>query len=104
MKIAIHHSNGTFSEDWIKYCKENNIDFKIVNAYSTDIIRNLEDCDAFMWHHHHGEIKDILFAKQLLASIQASGKVVFPDTNSGRTALFWERIDLSRSSWDCLSP
>lgn len=83
MKIAIHHTKGTFSENWIKYCKENEIDYKVVNAYSTDIVRDLGDCDAFMWHHHHGEIKDILFAKQLLASLQASGKVVFPDTNTG---------------------
>ena len=32
MKIAIHHRQGSFSDRWIEYCKENGINFKIVNA------------------------------------------------------------------------
>lgn len=80
MKIAIH--NTGFGKRWIKYCQENKIDYKIVNAYDDDIISQLEDCDAFMWHFHHLSYKDALFAKQLLFSIQQSGKKVFPDFNS----------------------
>ncbi|WP_085537630.1 ATP-grasp domain-containing protein [Massilibacteroides vaginae] len=83
MKIAIHDSPGSFSDHWIEYCKENNIDYKIVNAYNFDIVRQVEDCDAFMWHHHHGNYKDVLFAKQLLYSLQIAGKKVFPDFNTG---------------------
>lgn len=80
MKIAIH--NTGFGKRWIKYCQKNKIDYKIVNAYDDDIISQLEDCDAFMWHFHHLSYKDALFAKQLLFSIQQSGKKVFPDFNS----------------------
>ena len=83
MKIAIHHRKDSFSEHWITYCKENDIDYKVVNAYDSDIIQQIEDCDAFMWHHHHTNYKDVLFAKQLLFSIQQSGKKVFPDFNTG---------------------
>ncbi|MBO7193919.1 MAG: hypothetical protein J6V47_06495 [Bacteroidaceae bacterium] len=83
MKIAIHKREGSFSDDWIKYCENNNVDYKIVNAYSSNIIEDLKDCDAFMWHHRHGAPNDVLFAKQLLASIQASGKATFPDINTG---------------------
>lgn len=83
MKIGIHYKKDSFSEHWIEYCKNNNIDYKIVNAYDTDIISQLDDCDAFMWHHIHYIAKDVLFAKQLLTAIQASGKVTFPDTNTG---------------------
>ena len=79
MKIAIHDSKGSFSKYWIEYCVSNSIQYKIVNAYSSDIVKNLDDCDAFMWHHHHGDYRDVLFAKQLLYSLQASGKKVFPD-------------------------
>lgn len=43
----------------------------------------MEDCDAFMWHHHHANYKDALFAKQLLYSLQIAGKKVFPDFNTG---------------------
>ena len=79
MKIAIHHTPGSFSDRWIAYCKEKNISYKIVNAYASDIIQQVADCDAFMWHHSHGNYKDVLFAKQLLYSLEMAGKKVFPD-------------------------
>ncbi len=82
MKIAIHKSGG-FSDRWIEYCKKKHIDYKIVNAYDTDIVKQLTDCDAFMWHHYHADYRDVLFAKQLLYSLQMAGKVVFPDFNTG---------------------
>lgn len=83
MKIAIHHNSGSFSDRWITYCQEKSIPYKIVNAYSSDIVQQMEDCDAFMWHHHHANYKDALFAKQLLYSLQIAGKKVFPDFNTG---------------------
>lgn len=83
MKIAIHHTPGTFSDRWISYCKEKKIPYKIVNAYKSDIVEQVKDCDAFMWHHHHGNYKDALFAKQLLYSLQFAGIKVFPDFNTG---------------------
>ena len=79
VKIAIHHSPGSFSERWIAYCEEKHIPYKIVNAYDSDIIKQVTDCTAFMWHHHHTNYKDALFAKQLLYSLQIAGKKVFPD-------------------------
>lgn len=82
MKIAIHHREGSFSEQWISYCKENAISFKIVNCYDSDIINQLQDCDALMWHHHHNNYRDALFAKQLLFSVEKSGKMVFPNFNT----------------------
>ena len=82
-KIAIHCRQGSFSERWIEYCKENNIPYKIVNAYDSDIIKQVEDCEAFMWHHLQNNYKDALFAKQLLYSLQTAGKKVFPDFHTG---------------------
>lgn len=79
MKIAIHHAPGSFSDRWIAYCDKHNINYKIVNCYSTDIIEQLDDCDAMMWHHNHGKYKDVLFAKQLIFAVQQSGKKTFPD-------------------------
>lgn len=85
MRIAIHYSNAdyNFSGRWIEYCKMIGVEFKIVNAYSTNIIKQIEDCDIFMWHHFQGSYKDCLFAKQLLYSLQVAGKRVFPDFNTG---------------------
>lgn len=79
MKIGIHHSKGLFSERWIDYCKVNQIDYKLVDCYSSDIMQQLSDCDALMWHFNHKSPKDSKFAKQLLYSVQAAGKEVFPD-------------------------
>ncbi len=79
--IAIHKSSG-FAERWITYCKKNNIPFKIVNAYDNDIVSQLNDCDAFMWHFYQKSYKDQLFAKQLLFSFQTAGIRVFPDFNT----------------------
>jgi glutathione synthase/RimK-type ligase-like ATP-grasp enzyme len=76
--IAIHNSFG-FSERWIKYCDDNQISYKIVNAYDSDIVSQLKDCSGFMWHFYHKNYKDRLFAKQLLYSLQLSGIRVFPD-------------------------
>ncbi len=81
--IAIHHREKGFSERWIKYCKENKISYKIVNCYDSNIVEQLKDCYALMWHHHHSNYKDVLFAKQLLFSVQMSGKKVFPDFTTG---------------------
>lgn len=79
MKIAIHHRPGSFSDRWIGYCEKQGIDYKIVNAYSDDIVKQVVGCDAFMWHHHHAEVRDTLFARQLLYSLETSGMKCFPD-------------------------
>lgn len=82
MKIAIHNGGGSFTSRWIKYCKAQGVDYKLVNAYDFDIMKQLDDCDAFMWHCSHINYKDALFAKQLLYSVEASGKKVFPNPQS----------------------
>ena len=82
MKIGIHYTNDSFCDRWIDYMKANGVEYKLVDAYQNDIVRQVADCDLFMWHTHQGSYKDKLFAKQLLFSLQASGKKVFPDINT----------------------
>lgn len=83
MKIAIHHRPNSYSDLWIEYCQRHNIQYKIVDAYSNDIIKQVADCDAFMWHFHHRIYKDCLFAKQLIYVIEKQmGKVTYPDYNT----------------------
>lgn len=79
MKIAIQHKEGGFGERWIEYCQKNNIEYKLVNVYASDIIEQVRGCDAFMWHHSHGDYRDVLFAKQLIYSLEAMGVKCFPD-------------------------
>jgi glutathione synthase/RimK-type ligase-like ATP-grasp enzyme len=82
MKIAIHDSKDSFSERWITYCKSNSIEFKLVDCFSTNIIEHISDCNALMWHFSQNSPRAILFAKQLLYSVEASGKMVFPNFNT----------------------
>ncbi len=80
MKIAIHHRPGSYSDLWIEYCQKHDIQYRIVDAYANDILEQIADCDAFMWHHHFHQYKDYLFAKQLIYVIEKQmGKITFPN-------------------------
>jgi glutathione synthase/RimK-type ligase-like ATP-grasp enzyme len=82
MKLAIHKSSWGFSKDWIAHCESKKIPFKVVDCYKSDIVQDVKDCDAVLWHHHHLLPKDILFARQLLHSLEQAGKKVFPNANT----------------------
>lgn len=82
MKVAIHHRPGSFSDRWIEYCQKNNINYKLVNAFENHIIQQVKDCDAFMWHHHHGSFQDVIAAKKILFSLEHAGIKVFPDSKT----------------------
>lgn len=83
MKIAIHHRPGSYSDRWIEYCEKNSVDYKIVNVFDNDIIQQIADCDALMWHHHHAIFEDVIAAKKILFSLEHAGITVFPNFNSG---------------------
>ncbi len=83
MKLAIHHNKGSFSDRWIKYCSDENIPFKIVNCYDTDIISQLHDCNGLMWHWNLNDYSAALFARQLTLSLEKKGIKLFPDINTG---------------------
>lgn len=82
MKIAIHHRKGSFSDRWISYCEENNIDYKLVNAYDSDIVTQVADCNFFMWHFHQSDYRDTQFAKALIFSLEAKGIRCFPNSHT----------------------
>lgn len=84
MKIAIYNRENSFGDDWIKYCKDNDIPFKLVDCYSNDIFEQISDCDALMWHWSHLDPAAALFARQLTYSLEKMGKTVFPDSNTCR--------------------
>ena len=81
MKIGIHKGKG-YSKHWIAYCEDKGIPFKVVDCYRSDIVQQLSDCDALMWHYRHDDYRDMLFAKQLIFSLEAAGKKVFPNSNT----------------------
>jgi glutathione synthase/RimK-type ligase-like ATP-grasp enzyme len=82
MKIGIHETRDSFSDMWIPYCEDHGIDYKLVDCYRTDIIQQLSDCDALIWHFSQNSPRAMLFARQLLYSVETSGKKVFPNFNT----------------------
>jgi glutathione synthase/RimK-type ligase-like ATP-grasp enzyme len=79
MKIAIHNRPGSFSDRWITYCQENNIQYKKVDCYSSDIISQIKDYDGLLWHWSHDDYRAQNFARQLIFSVEKMGKKVFPN-------------------------
>jgi glutathione synthase/RimK-type ligase-like ATP-grasp enzyme len=77
--IAIHNSNFGFHPRWIAYCEQKKIPYKIINCYDNDLILQLKDCKALMWHFNHRSSKDNLIAKQILFALDHTGFKVFPD-------------------------
>lgn len=82
MRIAIHHRKGSFSDRWIAYCDKNGIEYKMVNAYASDIIHQTEGCDFFMWHFHQDDYRDMQVAKALILSLEAKGIPCFPNSHT----------------------
>ena len=82
--IAIHHlkGNDSYSDKWIEYCKEHEINYKLVDCYSSDIIDDISDCDALMWHWQHTDYRAQLFARQLILSLDRIGFRVYPNANT----------------------
>lgn len=84
MKIAIQDNpKDNYAAEWVKYCQSNNYDYKLVNYYDNDIVAQLSDCNIILWHHNQSYYQDLLFAKGLLASLEQSGKIVYPNHNTG---------------------
>jgi glutathione synthase/RimK-type ligase-like ATP-grasp enzyme len=79
MKLAIHPDYHRYTDRWIQYCKENNIEYKIVNCHGSDIIEQLDGCDGLMWNWDQNNYRSALMAKQLTMSLEMSGRKIFPD-------------------------
>lgn len=80
MRIAIHYEEGNnFSPFWVDYCTKNKIDYKIVNCYSTNIIKDLDGCEFLLWHINNLNYKDQVFAKGLMNAVHNMGIKTFPN-------------------------
>lgn len=80
--IAIHERTGSFSDNWVRYCEENHIPYKVVNCYDNDIMEQLKDCKALMWHFDHLNYKDTLISKQLILAFEQAGLKTFPNSRT----------------------
>jgi glutathione synthase/RimK-type ligase-like ATP-grasp enzyme len=80
--IAIHNSTFGFHPRWISYCEKKRIPFKLVDCYAFDLIEQLRECKALMWHFNHLNYRDNTIAKQLLMALEHTGFNVFPNNRT----------------------
>ena len=81
MKLAIQNSNTSWTLNWIKFCKSNNINFVILDLYRSDSINLLikNSITHLIWHIHHGIPQDILMARNVIFSAKQLDIKVFPN-------------------------
>jgi glutathione synthase/RimK-type ligase-like ATP-grasp enzyme len=88
MKIAIHQNHEVFNhstlwnKEWIEYCKQNKIEYGVVNCFDNNILEVLQEYDILLWHFNNYSLQDMLFARSILNSAQKMGLRVFPDFNT----------------------
>ena len=82
MKIAIHHRENSYSDRWIEYCIVNNIQYKIVDCLSTNILEQLDDCNIVMWHWSFADYESKLFAYKIILALEIAGKYVYPSSDT----------------------
>lgn len=83
MILAIHDGEG-WNALWAEHAMNLNLNFIVLNFYSTDIVTQLKDnrVTHLMWHFSHNNPADILTARNILFSMEKIGVKVFPDVNS----------------------
>lgn len=86
-KVAIHHYEGDFSNRWIMYCKEHNIEYDLVDCYQNNIIKVLKEYDVLLWPWNLSHFESLQFARQLVYSLESMGKQVFPNF---KTSYFYD--------------
>ncbi|MCO7355845.1 ATP-grasp domain-containing protein [Riemerella anatipestifer] len=84
MKIAIHYREGSFSDRWIEYCKNNKIEYLLVNCHRSDIINYLRENKVthLMWHINHSSDIDLRTYAYVLNSADQMGVKTFPNFNT----------------------
>ncbi len=78
-RVAIHERADSFSERWVAACRERGIAVTLVDGYASDVLRQIEGCDAFLWHFDHEDATDLLVARTVLEAARRMGLAVFPD-------------------------
>ena len=101
--LAIHDSRSGFHPYWVDYCQKNDVPYKAVDCYAGNIVEQVKDCRALLWHRSHSDPRDILIARQILFALEHAEVPVFPDFRTawhfddkvGQKYLF-ETLDIPR--------
>ncbi len=80
--LAIHVRAGSFSDAWLRFCDERNVQVRKVDCYASNIMDQVEGSRGLMWHWAHYDHRAKLFARQLILSLECARTLVFPDSRT----------------------
>lgn len=82
LKVAIQPRKNSFSQEWINYCRLNNIYYEEVDLWANDAIEKLRNFDLLLVHFHHSDSISMEVAKNLIFALEKTGLTVFPNYNT----------------------
>ncbi len=77
LKAVLHSTNWVYP--WEEYCKENNIEYEIIDLMRCDAIKELQQYDVLLWHFGQYRHAEMLEARSIIYSAKKMGLKVFPD-------------------------
>jgi glutathione synthase/RimK-type ligase-like ATP-grasp enzyme len=80
--LAIHHRQGSYSDRWIAYCDMHSVPYRIVDCFSSDIIKHLASSSGLLWNWNQADPREQLMARHVIRAAEAMGLTVFPNTST----------------------
>lgn len=88
MKVAIHVNDSikkhstSWVDDWENYCKKQGINYKVVNCYKFDSVKQLKEFDCLLWYFDNYNATDMEFARTYIRIAENMGLKVFPNLDT----------------------
>lgn len=80
--MVIGIDKGKCSKMYISAARKMNIPYKLLDCTASNIISELRDVDALIWHWTQGEYIDKRIAFHVIKSAELMGKKVYPNSNT----------------------
>lgn len=78
-KAIIHSTSWVFP--WEEFCKDNMIDYELIDLLHCNAIVELQRFDVLLWHFEQYRYAEMMEARSILYSAKSMGLKVFPDFN-----------------------
>ena len=80
--MIIGIDKGLRSRKYVIAAKNMNVSYKLVDCSSSDIVRQLKNIDALIWHWSQDNYIDKNVAYHIIKSAEIMGKKVYPNSNT----------------------
>lgn len=70
-----------FSAQWIQYCNDHDIEYRLVDIETNNAFDEIQSCNAFLWDYNHEDYSASLIDKQLISIFNKKNIITFPSVN-----------------------